>query len=177
MSEHGKTATGQSVTLGEVKLNAAATIDRGRKNHRRSLTIAVLIVLTIVAASCGRSAPIDGVVAAPTSTIQPDEAAEAPAVTTETPSTDQMAGVRVTSDAQLVTATTAPTVPPNTSTATTTAPASAGEATTYEVQPGDTLSVIAEQFGIPLSALSEANGIGDVDSISPGQELVIPAAS
>ena len=45
----------------------------------------------------------------------------------------------------------------------------------YEVQPGDSLSGIAEQFDISTGALAEANGIADANSIRAGQILTIPA--
>lgn len=45
---------------------------------------------------------------------------------------------------------------------------------TYTVQPGDTLSEIAERFGVTVAAIVEANGIQDPNLIFPGQELVIP---
>lgn len=77
------------------------------------------------------------------------------------------AGVRVVSDSAILTP-----LPPTTST---TAPPPQSQ--TYEVQPGDTLSVIAERFGITITALADANGIDDVNSIKPGQELIVPAAS
>jgi len=43
------------------------------------------------------------------------------------------------------------------------------------VAAGDTLSVIAETYGVPVRAIAEANGLQDVDAIKPGQELIIPA--
>jgi LysM repeat protein len=46
---------------------------------------------------------------------------------------------------------------------------------TYEVQPGDTLLGIADQFGIDVEALAAANDISDPDLIYPGQVLDIPA--
>jgi LysM repeat protein len=46
---------------------------------------------------------------------------------------------------------------------------------TYEVQPGDTLSGIADQLGVDLETLAEANDIADPDLIYPGQVLIIPA--
>jgi LysM repeat protein len=46
---------------------------------------------------------------------------------------------------------------------------------TYEVQAGDTLSGIADQFGVDLETLAEANDIADPDLIYPGQVLIIPA--
>ena len=48
---------------------------------------------------------------------------------------------------------------------------------TYEVQPGDTLSEIADRFGTDVETLAAANDIGDPDLIYPGQVLVIPAQS
>ncbi len=44
----------------------------------------------------------------------------------------------------------------------------------YQVQPGDTLSSIAQRFGISIQALMEANGITDPDQIYVGQLLRIP---
>ena len=46
---------------------------------------------------------------------------------------------------------------------------------TYEVEPGDTLSGIADQFGVDLETLAAANDITDPDVIYPGQLLIIPA--
>lgn len=45
---------------------------------------------------------------------------------------------------------------------------------TYVVEPGDTLTQIAERFGTTVDALVEANGIEDPDLIQPGRELRIP---
>lgn len=46
---------------------------------------------------------------------------------------------------------------------------------TYEVQPGDTLSAISQEFGVSFEALLEANGIQDSNFIVAGQRLVIPS--
>jgi LysM repeat protein len=46
---------------------------------------------------------------------------------------------------------------------------------TYVVQEGDTLSAIAEQFGVSAAAILQANGLEDADSLSQGQELTIPS--
>ena len=51
-----------------------------------------------------------------------------------------------------------------------------GSGTTYTVEPGDSLSVIAEQFGVTVEAIADANGITDPTSLFAGQVLVIPAA-
>ena len=45
---------------------------------------------------------------------------------------------------------------------------------TYTVQPGDTLSAIAAQFGVSAAELRRINGIDDPDSIRVGQSLLIP---
>jgi LysM repeat protein len=50
---------------------------------------------------------------------------------------------------------------------------------TYVVQPGDTLRGIAEQFGVSVQALIEANNLTpeEADALRIGQELVIPPAN
>ncbi len=53
-------------------------------------------------------------------------------------------------------------------------PPASGE-TTYTVQAGDTLAVIAADFGVSLDRLIEANDITDPDRIEVGDVLVIPA--
>lgn len=42
------------------------------------------------------------------------------------------------------------------------------------VQPGDTLSAIGQQYGVPYEAIMQANGLTTV-TIFPGQTLLIPA--
>ena len=113
--------------------------------------IGAAVAVALVASACGRSAP-EGAFA------EPDPAQE--------PSS---AGIQATSDSSVV--------PPaaTTTTTATTQPAPAMEsAGTYVVEAGDTLSVIAEQFGVSTAALSEANNITDINNIQPGQELIIP---
>ncbi|MHB0877054.1 MAG: L,D-transpeptidase [Anaerolineae bacterium] len=52
-----------------------------------------------------------------------------------------------------------------------------GETTrTHTVAWGETLSGIAEQYGVSLAALQAANGLDSADYIYTGQQLVIPAA-
>ena len=53
-------------------------------------------------------------------------------------------------------------------------PPASGE-TTYTIQAGDTLAVIAADFGVSLDRLIEANDIADPDRIEVGDVLVIPA--
>jgi LysM repeat protein len=45
----------------------------------------------------------------------------------------------------------------------------------YVVEAGDTLTGIAERYSVSVSALQEANGLGDSDLIVIGQMLVIPS--
>lgn len=49
--------------------------------------------------------------------------------------------------------------------------------TTYTVQQGDSLSQIADSFGISINAIINANNLSDPSSIQPGQQLTIPGAS
>lgn len=82
------------------------------------------------------------------------------------------------------TTTTAPatrtaTTPPGTATTPAGTPGTTPTATgprTYTVQPGDTLSAIAQQFGVTVEAIAAANGIEDPDFIDVGQVLLIPEA-
>ncbi len=46
----------------------------------------------------------------------------------------------------------------------------------HVVQAGDTLSVIAQTYGVPMQSIIDANGLVDADQLKLGQELVIPAA-
>lgn len=48
---------------------------------------------------------------------------------------------------------------------------------TYEVQEGDTLSGIADMFGVSWDAIIEANNLQSQDAIFVGQVLVIPLAA
>lgn len=47
----------------------------------------------------------------------------------------------------------------------------------HVVRAGETLSEIAKRYGVSLSALAQANGIGNVNRIYAGQRLVIPGSS
>lgn len=57
--------------------------------------------------------------------------------------------------------------------ATATKPAASGKK--YVVQSGDTLSGIAEEFGVTIQQIIDANSLQNPDLLLPGQELVIPA--
>ena len=49
--------------------------------------------------------------------------------------------------------------------------------TTHTVQPGETLSVIAQDYGVSLADLMALNQITDPDDIVVGQELLLPEAA
>ena len=44
----------------------------------------------------------------------------------------------------------------------------------YQVQPGDTLTAIAQRFGVSVPDLVAANQLSDPDNLAEGQSLVIP---
>ncbi len=101
----------------------------------------------------------------------------APALTADNVSgvadtTPGRAGVKITSQNPIV-APTPTTAPP----AVTEPMAAEGTGGVHVVQPGDTLSAIASTYGVPVQAIADANGMVDVDDITPGDELQIPAAN
>lgn len=113
---------------------------------------ALLALLTAIGLTgCGRSAPLDALA--------------------ELEGDPDIAGVSITSPDAVVA--TEPTSPAEIVTSSTSAAAPTAQAT-YTVQPGDTLSAIAGQFGVSIEALADFNGIADVDSIAPGEQLAIP---
>ena len=48
------------------------------------------------------------------------------------------------------------------------------KSTEYTVLPGDTLSEIADRFGVTVDQIAATNGIDDVDLINVGQRILIP---
>jgi LysM repeat protein len=52
-----------------------------------------------------------------------------------------------------------------------------GIALTHSVQPGETLSTIATQYGIDADTLARANQLGDADLVIIGQKLSVPASA
>lgn len=58
-----------------------------------------------------------------------------------------------------------------------TSPGTGGGTPSYAVQSGDTLSGIADSFGVSVADLVSANGISNPDLIVTGQVLVIPGTS
>jgi LysM repeat protein len=60
---------------------------------------------------------------------------------------------------------------------TTTATQQITRTTGYVVQPGDTLFVIAQQLGVDMQTLAEANNLADINVIEVGQVLRLPGSA
>jgi LysM repeat protein len=56
------------------------------------------------------------------------------------------------------------------------APTTTGPPTSYQVQPGDTLTSIAQEHGISPDAIIAANELANPDALMDGQTLLIPSA-
>lgn len=69
-----------------------------------------------------------------------------------------------------------PTLPPiaTSSTSSTTVAAATTLPQYYQVERGDTLTLIAAAYSIPVQALMDANKVTDPDDIQAGQFLIIP---
>ncbi|MEL7208749.1 MAG: LysM domain-containing protein [Actinomycetota bacterium] len=132
---------------------AVAHRRRPTRRSGRALASGAVLVLAAGLAGCGRSAPVDAL--------------------GQTEGDPDIAGVTVTSPDAVIDGTTTPTGADTTTTVV--APAQPQQVL-YTVQPGDTLSVIAGNFGVPIDELAAYNGITDVNSITPGDELAIPPA-
>lgn len=124
--------------------------------------------------------PPDGQPASPSQAPEPT-AGIAEATATTRPTATARPTTAPTATAAPPTATTAPTEPPTATPvppAETPVPPTAAPAgpRTYRVQPGDTLRSIAEQFGVSVPALLDANDLTpeEADSLRIDQELVIP---
>ncbi|MCH7485293.1 MAG: LysM peptidoglycan-binding domain-containing protein [Chloroflexi bacterium] len=61
-----------------------------------------------------------------------------------------------------------------TDTATPTATTSECEPTDYEVRDGDTLTALADTFGVTIDAIAEASDLEDPDVLAIGDPLTIP---
>lgn len=58
-----------------------------------------------------------------------------------------------------------------------TAPVTNAEGTEYVIQVGDSLSGVADRFGIPVAAIVEANNLDNPDFVFVGQRLTIPSTT
>jgi LysM repeat protein len=69
------------------------------------------------------------------------------------------------------------TLPPmRTTTSSTTPPTStvSPEDRFYRIQPGDTLAIIAERYGVSIQSIVTLNALSDPDAIQAGQTIEIP---
>ena len=70
------------------------------------------------------------------------------------------------------------TLPPirttSTSSTSTTSTLPEGQRQFYEIKPGETLSMIARQFQVPLQAIIDLNGIANPDDVPAGMLIEIP---
>ncbi|MEM9893707.1 MAG: LysM peptidoglycan-binding domain-containing protein [Actinomycetota bacterium] len=123
-----------------------------RPRHTRAPRPALVAaaVSLLVLTGCGRSADTDAL--------------------GSTEGDPDIAGVVVTSPDAVVTPAPGEPADATTSSTATTLP----QQVLYTVEPGDTLSVIASQFGVPTEELAAFNGITDVNAIKPGDQLAIP---
>ena len=48
------------------------------------------------------------------------------------------------------------------------------EVVTYKIEGGDTLSIVAEKYQVSMESIKWANGMGETDTLHPGQDLKIP---
>lgn len=94
-----------------------------------------------------------------------------PPALTGTPWTATSTPLPQTPAAPLAVPTTVPTAPPTATASPTPAPI------VYIVQPGDTLSAIADKLGVSQQAIIDANNLADPDRLADGQRLLIPKAA
>jgi LysM repeat protein len=141
----------------------------------------------LAAEQAGIETPVAAAEGVTTTVVLTSTVALTPTAASELPTSTATATGEPTATATLTpeptaTATTQPTAPPTatatavppTATSTPAPPALPPGKTTYTVRSGDTLSIIAERFGITWPELAEANGLTSRTVLRAGQELVIP---
>lgn len=124
---------------------------------------------TLVLGACTRP----GAGGTETPTLQPTVRASATAARTATRTAPPLAP-SVAPSAAPVAPSAAPSAAPVAPSAAPSAAPSGTRGQKYVVQPGDTLSGIADQFGITIQQLIDANQLQNPDLLLPGQELIIP---
>jgi LysM repeat protein len=122
----------------------------------------ILLVTAVLLAACERSVPEDEM--PPTFTPAPIVTAPPTLPTAELPTPE------------IPQPTLEPTAPPATdATAVPTQPTTGGGQTVHVVAPGDTLYSISLQYGVAVEEIMAANGLSDPNSLTVGQQLIIPA--
>jgi LysM repeat protein len=192
----GRIGEGRVVAAAAVMfvLAALSVLVLGRSDVSRLHVAGLTLLLPVVAPSEGEIVLPPGLEEA---TPAPDPVEATPATGATAPATEQATAAATVAATATTEATaepptaeppTATTEPPTAEPPTATAepptatpepptaiPAPAGPRS-YTVQPGDTLRSIAEQFGVSVAAILEANDLtpAQADALRPGQELVIP---
>ena len=157
----------------------------GRARRRRIFAAAGGLLAFAAGGLTLAFAVMDGRLGIATQSFEPTAAAEPPAVAlatspptpTSTPAGTPAATFAAVPVASAPSATVTPATAPATPVAATPVPPPAppvSASRTYIVQEGDTLALIAEQFGSTVQAIQAANGLDDADEIIIGQVLVIP---
>jgi LysM repeat protein len=96
--------------------------------------------------------------AAPAQPVAPQPASQQPA---QSSTTESQAAVAETTQASV-------------SNARTTPPRTTGPFQAYRVQPGDTVRLIAQEFGVSTASIAQASGLHNADQLRVGQVLTIP---
>ena len=149
---------------------------RGMAGRARRSTRGVAVAGTVLAVGVTGAAIASAVVTGPNelAAASPTPRPTQTPTPTVRPTGTPVASVAATaSPTPVPTATPAPPSVPATP-APTVVPTPAPIVRTYVVQAGDTLALIAQQFGVSVSALQAANGIDNPDEIVIGDVLVIP---
>lgn len=132
--------------------------------HRRGevikfLSLVVVLIVTVLLVAAARPLIFDRIVPA---VMGWDGGGEPPAEL-EMPDASSMTAT------PSPTATSPPTVSPPTAT-----PTPTPTPTIHQVQAGDTLSRIANRYGVSVEALIDANNLSNPDRLVPGDRLIIP---
>jgi LysM domain len=148
-------------TFGSTRLVVEAAPRSVIPSRTRSLATAILIVVLLIGVGAAVAwAGLGGL-----ESLLGPELAPSPSATDVPSATPEPSGTPQASAGATAVPTPGPTPGPT--------PAPAPTPVTYIVQQGDTLNVIAAQFGTTAQAIMDANGLTS-DVIHPGQVLIIP---
>ncbi len=174
--------------LGDV--GTSATNPRHHKPRRSGATTVcgVLLVLSLVLSACAAppapAATADPDLPAAVAQVAPavspaavDQAtiAAAPAAATATPTATQMPPSPLpTTPTEVASSSPAAEASPSPAAA---SPQTRSAIITHEVQPGETLSDLAEKYGVTVETIVQANGLADENDLTVGQQLRVPPIS
>ena len=152
------------------------------KYLRPLLVIGVLVAVSLAVAACERERPVippaAGTTASPRSTVAPSPTPPFLATQVTLSGTPGAEAGQATPVPAAQGTPAAPTpVPVMTTPGAQTGGTTTGPTFTYTVMAGDTLSSVAEKFGVSVEALVQLNGMGDANTLALGQELKIPGSA